>query len=142
MALKPNFGGDADDYEIVREDLGFGIIREMTTREADIVAPWVDNNPNVVYVAGSGLPPGSYPSHFGPGGSPFAFEVIRFETNPAPGEPDLNVNRYVVGPDRTGQKFVGYDVTIQPPNPTNGQVADHWSDWGDIDQKFPTKKTP
>jgi hypothetical protein len=111
------------------------VIQELTTEQIGPVAPFTERNPNILYVAGSGLPPGSCPDHFGSNVSPCAFEIIRVENNPKPGEPDLNANRYVVGEDTTGRKFQGYE-TIG----TNDQVAPHWLDWEDINKRFPTKR--
>jgi hypothetical protein len=140
MAFKPNLQGDPENFRLLRDALDPGVIYELTTSDASLVAPFADNNPNIVHIAASGLGAGSLPDYFGPSEALFAIEVIRYEPNPRLNEPDLNNNRYIFGLDSTGRKFLGYDVTEYDPNPTNGQVVDHWSDWADVDQKLPTKK--
>ena len=143
MAKKrPNLEGDADDFKFLRESVGFGTIQELTSKDLTLVAPFADKSPNFVYSAGSGLPPGSYPEFYGPDERPLAVEIVRYEPNPKPTEGPLNTNRYVLGLSDDGMMYQGYDVTVFDANPTNGQVGNHWTDWDEVDARFPTKPKP
>ncbi len=139
---RPNLQGDAENFEVIRQELGFGFISELTSMDMALVAPFAGKMDTFVYCAGSGLAVGSYSEFYGPDERPLAIELIRYEPNPQPNEGPLNINRFVFGPSKDGSRYEGYDVTIYEPNPTNGQVGNHWTTWEEVDARFATKPKP
>ena len=136
---RPNIVSNIEDFRLVRDSLVPNAVNAVSTEDAGLVASFLLDNPNTVFHAGSGISPESYPGLFAAQENLLALESVRFETNPKGNEPDLNINRYVFGPSPDGRQCYGFDVTVYEPSPSNGQVGNHWSDWHEVDDCYPTK---
>lgn len=124
--MKPNFTHDATALDQVLGLTGFGKVVELKPSEASVLAPHVAKHQHTHSIAASGLPPQTF-DLFGSGPT-VGLEWVRKEANPKPGEPSLNVNRYLFGLSPDGTKCLGYEVTEKDhqPDPVPGTVFPHW----------------
>jgi hypothetical protein len=128
---RPNIVADADIFRLLCDNVDIGVIRELSPSDASLIAPHIGSNNETLFVACSGVNINSYPNTFRTGERQLAIEWVRREPNPVPGEPELNVNRFIFGLTQTGECH-GYDVTEKAPGVSREQVADHWTTLNNI----------
>lgn len=128
MALKRGRGRlvvDPTDFELIRNEVGVGEIRELRSQDAGLVVPHLASHPETVYIAASGIPPRS---HFHPtqlDEASIAIEWVRQETRPLLNEPELNSYRYILASKADG-KVYRYE-TPNVDGGADGRVGEHWT---------------
>lgn len=131
---KPNFVIDVENFQLVRDEVGVGQIKELPHDVAGLLAPHITGHPDTLYVASSGVNLSCEYGVLDSGEQQVAVEWVRHETRPMPGEPECNVYRYLFGITKDS-RCIGLDVTRRPET---GQVADHWTTFDDaVNRHFP-----
>ena len=131
---KQHFTIDAENFQLVRGDVGIGKIKELPDEDAGLLAPHIDGHLDTLYVASSGVNLAGEIGVFDSGQQQVAIEWVRHETKPRPGEPECNTYRFLFGLTKEG-RCIGLDVTQRP---VKGQVADHWTTFDDaVRRHFP-----
>lgn len=134
MNNKPNFIIDAENFQLVREEVGIGKIKELPNEDASLLAPHIDGHPDTLYVASSGVNLAGDFGVFDSGQQQVAVEWVRHETKPKSDEPECNTYRYLFGLT-SDSTCIGIDVTKKPET---GQVAKHWTTFDDaVRRHFP-----
>lgn len=136
---QPNFIIDLESFELVRDEVGVGRIKELPTEDASLLAKHIDGHPETLYVAGSGVNLSDQYGVFNRGQNQVAIEWVRHEPNPQTTEPECNSYRYLFGVKSDGT-CIGIDVTKRPET---GQVAQHWTTFDEaVNRHFPNSGTP
>lgn len=139
MLKKPNFTVDADSFRLLRDEVGMGKIVELSPSDASLVAPHIQEHPETLYTACSGVCPTEQHGMLQIGDRHLAVEWVRKESRPKANEPECNTYRYLFGLTTDG-KCYGYDVTQPESSPQSGQVADHWIAFDEVvDRHFPNE---
>ena len=119
-------------FFLVRDNVGVGNIVELPPRDAGLLARHIPGRPDTLYVAASGYLAHATDWPFRPGEHVVAFEWVRYETRPAPGEPECNVYRFVFGPAANGTGYCGVTAWGRTPAHQPGQVGDHWTTFDEV----------
>jgi hypothetical protein len=132
MVLKrPNLVVDVDTFRLLQDEVGIGKIVELSSSDASLVAPHIQDHPETIYTACSGVCLTGQYGYFQAGERQIAIEWVRKESKPQPNEPECNTYRYLFGLTSNG-KCMDYDVTQPESSPETGQVADHWITFDEV----------
>ena len=125
MYKSKGFEIETENFRLLHESVGSGVICELRPTDAGLVAMHFETHPETFLIATSGITAGPNLYPFRSGEPLLAIEWIREERKPMRGEPECNAYRFIFGQTRVGSCW-GFDVTQRKGGPSSGQVSDHW----------------
>lgn len=125
MYKSKGFEIETENFRLLHESVGSGVIRELMPSDAGLVARHLEMHPETIFIAASGItaPANAYP--FRSGEPLLAVEWIREERKPMRDEPECIAYRFIFGQTNV-ESCWGFDVTQWHGGPSFGQVSDHW----------------